>query len=129
MDLREIRQPKYIFVIFTVLLTDLILPLASSSGQMLSIHPSASTISLEPNDLTNSTSQGPLSGLRRCASGTSIAGTTSVPLSFPFNNIYTSIWRALMMLTSDPHPEVVRLAKEVVGYIKDKVSQAPHLSF
>ena len=94
---------------------------ASSSGQFpgLGFHTSASTTSLDPYDPTLSGGQPP--GLRRCSSGASLAGSSS-HITLPFNNIYSSIWRALLLLASDPHPEILKLAKEVVGYIKDRVS-------
>ena len=94
---------------------------ASSSGQFpgLGFHTSASTTSLDPYDPT--LSGGQLPGLRRCSSGASLAGSSS-HITLPFNNIYSSIWRALLLLASDPHPEILKLAKEVIGYIKDRVS-------
>ena len=96
---------------------------ASSSGQFpgLGFHTSASTTSLDPYDPT--LSGGQPSGLRRCSSGTSLAGSSS-HITLPFNNIYSSIWRALLLLASDPHPEILKLAKEVIGYIKDRVRQS-----
>ena len=91
---------------------------ASSSGQFPGFHTSVSTTSLDPSD--PGASGGQPFGLRRCSSGTSLAGS-SAAISIPFNNIYSAIWRALLLLASDPHPEIQKLAKEVVGYVKEKV--------
>ncbi|XP_025084218.1 regulatory-associated protein of mTOR-like isoform X3 [Pomacea canaliculata] len=91
--------------------------IASGSGQFLPFHPSASTTSLEPSDANAAFGQSV--NLRRCSSGTSIAGGTAI--SLPFNNVYTSVWRSLILLAADPHPEVSKLAKEMVSFIKDRI--------
>ncbi|XP_076441319.1 regulatory-associated protein of mTOR-like isoform X2 [Babylonia areolata] len=91
---------------------------SSSSGQFPGFHTSVSTTSLDPNDPNASMSH--QFGLRRCSSGTSLAGSSSI-ISLPFNNIYSAVWRALLLLASDPHPEILKLAKEVVNFIKEKI--------
>ncbi|XP_070187994.1 regulatory-associated protein of mTOR-like isoform X2 [Littorina saxatilis] len=90
---------------------------SSSSGQFPGFHTSASNISLDPYDAT---ATGPLGNLRRCSSGTSLAGSAS-NITLPFNNIYSSIWKGLLLLAADPHPDIQRLAKEVVGFIKERI--------
>nr|KAG5714826.1 hypothetical protein BaRGS_000314 [Batillaria attramentaria] len=49
------------------------------------------------------------------------AAGASAPLTLPFNNIYFSVWRAILLLAADPHPEILKLAKEITAYIKDKI--------
>ncbi|KAL8576686.1 hypothetical protein ACOMHN_025161 [Nucella lapillus] len=90
---------------------------SSSSGQFPGFHTSVSTTSLDPTDPNASLNH--QFALRRCSSGTSLAGSSNI--SLPFNNIYSAVWRALLLLASDPHPEILRLAKEVVAFIKDKI--------
>lgn len=88
---------------------------AAGSGQFgpAFLHTSASNINLEPGDHLPPS-------LRRCSSGTSLAGS-STNISLPFNNIYSSIWKALLLLSSDPHPEIQKLSKEIMAYIKDRI--------
>ncbi|CAI9740062.1 regulatory-associated protein of mTOR-like isoform X1 [Octopus vulgaris] len=53
--------------------------------------------------------------IRRTSSSSNLSTCTSM-----VNNVYVSVWRTLLLLSSDPHPEVMEIAKIVINDIKQK---------
>lgn len=47
---------------------------------------------------------------------------SSVTSSFGMKNLYSSVWKGMVFLASDPSPEVAELAQHVVHDVHDKVS-------
>ncbi|ESP03931.1 hypothetical protein LOTGIDRAFT_230228 [Lottia gigantea] len=54
---------------------------------------------------------------RRYSSSTSLAGTIH-----SFNNVYINVWKTLLQLAMDAHPEVADMAKTIVNSVKSRAT-------
>ncbi|XP_067126176.1 regulatory-associated protein of mTOR [Centruroides vittatus] len=60
--------------------------------------------------------------IRRVNSSTSLSSlSVNTNIGSSYTSVYTNIWRALLMLNNDPHPEVANMANRAVSSIKSKV--------
>ncbi|XP_041364724.1 regulatory-associated protein of mTOR-like isoform X2 [Gigantopelta aegis] len=71
---------------------------------------SASSASIESGSSVESSTS--TDKLRRVGSSTSISGLMT------FNNVYLSVWKALLQLAADPYPDVADMAKKIVNSVK-----------
>ncbi|CAE1248564.1 RAPTOR [Acanthosepion pharaonis] len=55
--------------------------------------------------------------IRRTSSSSNLSTCTSV-----VNNVYVSVWRTLLVLSTDPHPDVMEKAKKVINVMKLKAT-------
>ena len=77
---------------------------------------SASSASIESSSSVDSSAS--TDKLRRVGSNTSISGLMA------FNNVYLSVWRALLQLAADPYPDVADMAKKIVNSVKIRVRES-----
>ncbi|XP_050390933.1 regulatory-associated protein of mTOR isoform X1 [Patella vulgata] len=80
------------------------------NSNLSTIFTQSSTTNLEGLD-------GSLERSRRFSSSTSLAGS-----AISFNNVYLSVWRTLLQLAMDAHPEVAEMAKAIVNSVKHRAS-------